>query len=68
MIDELSFEIPDTPENKAAFEELKKQIADTPATLYAEDKDGNVFPVMNVTRHPDCPDGWYDEILKRFLN
>lgn len=67
-MEELSFGIPNTPENKAAMEELKKQCDAMPGTIYGQDKDGKTFPIMNVTKHPDCPDGWYEAMLKVFLN
>lgn len=65
---DLSFDIPNTPENRAAMKALKKEFMDAPATLYAEDEHGNVFPVANISKHPDCPPGWYEDILKRFLH
>jgi hypothetical protein len=66
---DISFELPDTPENRKASEELKRQLFDEGAvTLYAEDAKGRIHPVMNITKHPDCPDGWYEYMLKRFLN
>ena len=65
---DISFEIPDTPENRKAMEEMKKEFMDGPCTLYGEDERGQVFPVMNITKHPDCPEGWYEDMLKRFLN
>lgn len=67
-MDELSFEIPNTPENKAAMEELKKQCSEMPGTIYGQDGNGNMFPIMNITKHPDCPDGWYEAMVRRFLN
>ena len=65
---ELNFEIPNTPENVRAAEQLKQQFSDAPCTLYGIDEKGNAFPVMNVVKHPDCPDGWYEAVIKRFLN
>ena len=63
---EITFEIPQTPENLRAMEQLKKQFFDAPCTLYAEYKDGNIFPVANISKHPDCPDGLYENMIKRF--
>lgn len=68
MIDELNFDIPATPENKKAFDELKKHWLDTPCTLYGTYENGDIFPIMNIEKHPDCPEGWYEMMLKRFLN
>jgi len=65
---DISFELPDTPENRKAMEELRKEFEDGPCTLYGEDAEGNMHPVMNITKHPDCPEGWYEYMLKRFLN
>ena len=64
----MSFEIPNTPENKKAFEELKKKFDGDPCTLYGVNKKGEAFPVMNITKHPDCPEGWYEDMMRRFLN
>ena len=65
---DVEFTFPRTPGNVAAMEELKRKFMDAPCTLYGVDENGNTFPVMNITKHPDCPDGWYEAMLKRFLN
>lgn len=65
---EISFEIPKTPENVRAMEQLKQQFFDAPCALYAEDKDGNLFPVANISKHPDCPEGWYEKMIKRLTD
>lgn len=67
-MDNLSFNIPDTPENRKAFEELKKESEKELFTLYGENAQGEVFPVANFTKHPDCPDGWFEHTLKTLLN
>lgn len=68
MTDELSFNIPATPENKKAMEELRKQFMDAPCTLYGTDKNGDIIAIMNIEKHPDCPEGWYDMMLEHILN
>lgn len=65
---EISFEIPKTPENVRAMEQLKQRFFTETCTLYAQDEDGNTFPVMNISKHPDCPAGWYEEIIKRLTD
>ncbi len=67
MVD-LEFNIPATPENKAAFEELKK-LGDTfPLTVYVGVDSTQPVPVMNISKHPDCPnDDLYEELLKRII-
>lgn len=64
-MNDITFEIPNTPENRAAFDELRKQCQE--GTIYCKMKDGTLVPVMNVTKHPDCPDDLYHETLKKIL-
>lgn len=65
MTNEITFEIKNTPENRAAFEELRKQIYDGTLSIYAPMEDGTLVPIMDVKKHPGCPDGLYIEMLKK---
>lgn len=63
----LSFEIPQTPENEKAFEQLKQMSLDAPTTLYADYDDKGVKPICNIQRHPDCPKEIYEAFIKSIL-
>lgn len=66
-MENISFTIPNTPDNRKAIEELVKQAEKQPYTLYVEDSAGNVIPVADITKHPDCPPGLYDEIIRKLI-
>ena len=64
----ISFDIPNTPQNQAAFEELRRLSENEPATIYADyDDSGETKPICNVERHPDCPVEIYNAFLKSLL-
>lgn len=67
MTNEISFEIPNTPENVRAFEELRKESEKYPFTLYAEDGSGNIVPIADITKHPDCPSELFQAFLQSML-
>lgn len=37
-------------------------------TIYVEDKNGDLFPVANIERHPDCPKPIYEAWKRSLLN
>ena len=62
MTNEFSFNV--NVENKEKLMELFAQ--DGVETIYIEKVNGELFPVANVERHPDCPKHIY-EAWKRSL-
>ena len=62
MTNELSFDV--NVENKEKLMELFAQ--DGVETIYIEKVNGELFPVANIERHPDCPKHIY-EAWKRSL-
>ena len=65
-IQEVTFDIPQTPENLAAMEEIKHQAASGSFTIYRTSGDGKkLLPVAKITKHPDCPDDVYLDTLRR---
>ncbi|MBR3286945.1 MAG: hypothetical protein IKI72_03900 [Bacteroidales bacterium] len=60
----MTFEIQATPEIRKAIENLLMDAEDAPFVLYGKDKCGGMHPIANLTKHPDCPDGWFDEIIE----
>jgi hypothetical protein len=66
MTNEISFDIPNTPGNKAAFEEL--MATDGVETIYIEKQNGELFPVARVERHPDCPKVIYEAWKRTLFN
>lgn len=65
MIQELSFEINSDGGAKKALEELFTD--DGVRTIYIEKQNGDLFPVANVERHPDCPKHIYEAWVKSLL-
>lgn len=66
---EISFEIPQTPENRKALDELKKTSEQmSPVTLYGQDTQGKVFPIMTITKDPKCPPGWYESVMRTIMS
>ena len=66
-MNELSFDIPATPENKKAMEELKKLSADYPMTVYGDYDGTEPKPIANIERHPDCPVDVYNAFINSLL-
>ena len=66
MTNEISFDIPNTPGNKGAFEEL--MATDGVDTIYIEKQNGELFPVARVERHPDCPKVIYEAWKRTLFN
>lgn len=66
-MENISFTIPNTPDNRKAINELVKQAENHSYTLYVEDSAGDVIPVADITKHPDCPLGLYYEILRKLI-
>ena len=67
-MDALEFTIPPSPQNVAAMEDLKGELFNAACTLYGVDENGNTIPVATVTKHPACPDGWFEAVIRRMLN
>lgn len=61
---DFSFEIPRTPENKAALEKIKKEFLSGPMTIYADCGTDGVIPICDVSRHEDCPPEIYEAFIK----
>lgn len=59
----MTFEIQVTPEIRKAIENLLMDAEDAPFVLYGKDKCGGMHPIANLTKHPECPEGWFDEII-----
>ena len=64
MTQELSFEIKSDEGVRKALEELFSD--EGVETIYIEKVNGDLFPVANIERHPDCPKDIY-EAWKRSL-
>ena len=64
MTQDLSFSFDISTENKEKLMELLA--TDGVETIYIEKTNGDLFPVANIERHPDCPKYIY-EAWKRSL-
>lgn len=62
MTNEITFEV------KGDFQKLHEEFMATDGveTIYIEKQNGELFPVANIERHPDCPKHIY-EVWKRSL-
>ena len=62
MTNEITFEV------KGDFRKLHEELMATDGveTIYIEKQNGELFPVANIERHPDCPKHIY-EAWKRSL-
>lgn len=58
MTQELSFEITSDGGAKKALEEC---------TIYIKKVNGELFPVANVERHPDCPKHIYEAWIRSLV-
>ena len=65
MTQELSFEITSDGGVKKALEELFD--SDGVRTIYIEKVNGELFPVANVERHPDCPKHIYEAWIRSLI-
>jgi hypothetical protein len=65
MTQELSFEITSDGGVKKALEELF--YSDGVRTIYIEKDNGELFPVANVERHPDCPKHIYEAWIRSLI-
>lgn len=65
MTQELSFEITPDGGAKKALEELFD--SDGVWTIYIEKANGELFPVANVERHPDCPKHIYEAWIRSLI-
>ena len=65
MTQELSFEITSDGGAKKALEELFA--SDGVKTIYIEKVNGELFPVANVERHPDCPKHIYEAWIRSLV-
>ncbi len=63
MTHELSFDI--NVENKQKLMELFA--TDGVSTIYIEKVNGDLFPVANVERHPDCPKHIYEAWIRSLV-
>ena len=59
----MTFEMKVTPELSKAIENLLRDAEDAPFVLYGKDKCGGMYPIANISKHPGCPDGWFDDII-----
>lgn len=66
MTQELSFEITSDGGVKKALEELFTD--EGVRTIYIEKVNGELFPVANIERHPDCPKHIYEAWKRSLLN
>lgn len=64
----ITFDIPNTPENLAAYEKLREESLKGTITAYWEDERGNMIPIANIEKHPECPDKLYKDFLDAILN
>lgn len=65
MRQELSFEIKSDEGVRKALEEL---FADEGVrTIYIEKQNGDLLPVANVERHPDCPKHIYEAWIRSLV-
>ena len=62
----IEMDIPATPENQKAFEELKKMATEGEMVLYGK-VDGEYFPIANLSRHPACPQNVFDNFLSKLV-
>lgn len=65
MTQELSFEITSDGGAKKALKELFD--SEGVSTIYIEKQNGDLFPVANVERHPDCPKHIYEAWIKSLV-
>ena len=67
MTQEFSFEIASDGGVKKALEDLFG--SEGTSTIYIEKVNGDLFPVANVERHPDCPkhiyEAWINSLVQR---
>ena len=59
----MTFEIPVTPGLRKTVEIPLRDAEDAPIVMYGEDILGNIHPVANITKHPECPEGWFDKFI-----
>lgn len=38
-----------------------------PRTIYGTDANGDLHPIMNITKHPDCPEGWFEAVINYLI-
>ena len=62
---EFSFDL--SEENRKALEETI-MAADGVETIYIEKYNGDMFPVANIERHPDCPKPIYEAWKRSLFN
>lgn len=65
MAENLSFSFDISTENKDKLMELLA--TDGVETIYIEKVNGELFPVANIERHPDCPKHIYDAWKRSIL-
>lgn len=65
MTQELSFEIKSDEGVRKALEELFN--SEGARTIYIEKVNGELFPVANVERHPDCPKHIYEAWIRSLV-
>lgn len=66
MTQELSFEIPSDEGVKKALEKLLFDSKGV-STIYIQKVNGELFPVANVERHPDCPKHIYEAWIRSLI-
>lgn len=66
MTHELSFEITSEGGAKEALEELLFDSKGV-STIYIKKVNGDLFPVANVERHPDCPKHIYEAWIRSLV-
>lgn len=59
-----------TCEVQGDFQKLREQLMATDGveTVYIEKVNGELFPVANIERHPDCPKHIYEAWKRSLLN
>ena len=63
MDNEITFEI------KGDFQKLHEELMDIDGveTIYIEKQNGELCPVANIERHPDCPKHIYEALIMSLL-
>ena len=63
MDNEITFEV------KGDFRELHEALMATDGveTIYIEKQNGELLPVANIERHPDCPEHIYEALIRSIL-
>ena len=55
--------LPSELENK--LQELGNSDFADDFVICGEDKNGDIFPIATVIKHPKCPNGWYEWLYEK---